>query len=230
MGAEKRDMPEPNEQTPPKVTFDEAQQKKVDELIRESMGRAASSVKAELFAAQTRLTTLEAELKTAKDAAAAASGDVVKAKDAEILKAKAETVAVKKENAIRQAAEAYGFFNSAQVAKLTEQEVKWDGEKQKFIVVDESGAERLGIDGNPVTLDAFYRDFASKNGHLVKSTVLPGVGSRENQLPTPAISERDKLAKLFGKGSDGVACNRLALSDPAEFKRQRYLAKSHGLI
>jgi hypothetical protein len=91
-------MLEPNEvQTPPKVTFDAAQQSKVDELIRESMGRAASSVKAELFATQTRLTALHAELPAAKDAAAIATGDVAKAKDAEILKAREETVAVRGE-------------------------------------------------------------------------------------------------------------------------------------
>jgi hypothetical protein len=42
-------MLKPNEvRTPPKGTFDAAQQSKIDELIRESMGRAASSVKAEL--------------------------------------------------------------------------------------------------------------------------------------------------------------------------------------
>src|SRR6267378_2539722 len=211
-------MPEPNEiQAPPeKVVFYEAQQKRVDEIIKAAMGRAGSEARATAARLEAEMTTLRADLAAAKDAAA--SGDVIKAK---------ETVALRKENAIRQAAETHGFFNSAQVAKLTEQDVKWDAGKQKFIVVDDSGAERLGIDGNPVTLDALYKEFASRNPHLVRSAVLTGVGSRENQIPTPAIDERGKLAKLFGPKSDAIACNRLALSDPAEFKRQRYLAKSY---
>src|SRR6267378_1028321 len=220
-------MPEPNEiQAPPeKVVFYEAQQKRVDEIIKAAMGRAGSEARATAARLEAEMTTLRADLAAAKDAAA--SGDVIKAKDAEIEKARKETVALRKENAIRQAAETHGFFNSAQVAKLTEQDVKWDAGKQKFIVVDDSGAERLGIDGNPVTLDALYKEFASRNPHLVRSAVLTGVGSRENQIPTPAIDERGKLAKLFGPKSDAIACNRLALSDPAEFKRQRYLAKSY---
>ena len=63
-------MPEPAIQTPPnKVTFDEAQQQKIDLLIREAQGRAASTVRTELHAAQARLTTLQDELQAAKDAA-----------------------------------------------------------------------------------------------------------------------------------------------------------------
>ena len=222
-------MPEPNAE---KVVFDEIQQKKVDELIRESMGRAASSVKAELHAAQTRLTTLEAELQAAKDAAAAASGDVVKAKDAEILKAKAETIAVRKQNAITEAGAKYNFYDPGnQLAKLTGDQIKFDGERNRFVVVGDDGTPRVGLDGStPLTVDEFFREFATKNPHLVKGEVRPGVGSSESQTWKPAPTEREKICRLFGKNSDAVACNRLALSDPAEFKRQRYLAKSYGLI
>jgi ElaB/YqjD/DUF883 family membrane-anchored ribosome-binding protein len=224
-------MPEPNEGTPPKVTFSPEQQVKLDEILREAQGRAGNDARATAARLESELAKVRSELQAAKDAAATASGDVVKAKDAEIEKAKAETVAVRKENAIRQAAETYGFFNSAQVLKLTEQDIKWDGEKNRFVVLGENGSPRLGLDGStPLSLDEFYADFSRKNTHLVKGEVKPGIGSKENQITRPAPTEREKISRLFGKGSDAVACNRLALSDPAEFKRQRYLAKSYGLV
>lgn len=222
-------MPEPNEGTPPKVTFSPEQQVKLDEILREAQGRAGNEARATAARLESELAKVRSELKTAKDAAAAASGDVVKAKDAEIEKARSETIALKKENAIRQAAEKYNFFNSAQVLKLTEQDIKLDGDR--FVVLGENGSPLLGLDGStPLSLDEFYADFSRKNTHLVKGEVKPGVGSRENQITRPAPTEIEKLSRLFGKGSDAVACNRLALSDPAEFKRQRFLAKSYGLV
>ena len=217
-------MAEPNAE---KVVFDEAQQKNIDEIIREAQGRAGSEARATAARLESELAKVRSELAAAKDAAA--SGDVVKAKDAEILKAKEETVAVKKENAIRQAAEKCNFFNSGQVLKLTEQDIKFDG--NRFVVLGENGSPRLGLDGStPLSLDEFYADFSRKNTHLVKGEVKPGIGSKENQITRPAPTERENISRLFGKGSDAVACNRLALSDPAEFKRQRYLAKSYGLV
>jgi len=212
-----------------KVIFDEIQQKKVDELIRESMGRAGNEARATAARLESELAKIRIELQAAKDAAAAASGDVVKAKDVEIEKAKAETVAVRKQNAITEAGAKYNFYNPGQLAKLTSDEIKWDG--TKFIVLSPDGSPRLGLDGStPLSVDEFFREFATKNPHLVKGDVRTGIGSSESQTWKPAATEKETISRLFGKGSDGVACNRLALSDPAEFKRQRYLAKSYGLI
>lgn len=238
MGAEKRDMPEPTEvqaadQTPPvKITFSSEQQVKVDSLLKEAMGRAGSEARATAARLQSEMNKLQAELKAAKEAAAVASGDVVKAKDAEIEKAKAETVAVRKQNAITEAGAKYNFYDPGkQLAKLTQDQIKWSNELNRFVVVADDGTPRVSLDGStPLTVDEFFREFATKNPHLVKGEVKPGVGSRENQLPTPAVGERERISKLFGKGSDSRAANILALSNPAEFKRQRYLARSYGLI
>src|SRR6266404_4985512 len=131
-------MSEPNAE---KVVFDEVQQKKVDELIRESMGRAAATVRLELATAQDQLTTLQAELQAAKDAATA-TGDVAKAKDSEIQKAKEETVAVRKQNAITEAGAKYNFYDPGnQLAKLVGDEIKWDG--TRFVVLGEDGTPRV---------------------------------------------------------------------------------------
>ncbi len=218
-------MSEPNAE---KVVFDEVQQKKVDELIRESMGRAAATVRLELATAQDQLTTLQAELQAAKDAATA-TGDVAKAKDSEIQKAKEETVAVRKQNAITEAGAKYNFYNPAQLAKLTSDEIRWDG--AKFVVLGSDATPRLGLDGSTLSLDSFFREFAAQNPHLVRGDVKPGIGSREAQQPPYAtLGEKEKLTQLFGRKSDSKKANDLAMSDPAEYKRQRHAARRLGLI
>jgi hypothetical protein len=220
-------MSEPNTE---RVVFDEAQQKRVDELIRESMGRAASSVKAELAATQTKLTTLQAELQAAKDAAAIATGDVAKAKDAEIEKARSETVAVRKQNVITAAGAKYNFYDPAQLAKLCSDEIKWDG--TKFVVLGEDGTPRVGLDGStPLSVDEFFREFSQKNPHLVKADIKPGIGSREaTQPPHRTLGQREKLSQYFGRGSSSVKANALALESPQTYKAMKREAKSIGLI
>src|SRR5258708_7835054 len=113
-------MPEQDIQTPPvKVTFSSEQQSKVDELIRESMGRAASTVKAELHTTQTRLTTLlaESEVLRAENATLkegrAGLETTLTAKDKEAKSSRDESVSVKKKNAIQEATEKNKFEHSA---------------------------------------------------------------------------------------------------------------------
>jgi hypothetical protein len=222
-------MPElDNEVKHPKITFSPEQQLKVDELIRESMGRAGSDARATAARLQAEMTVLQTELATLKgDKSGLESSLTLKEKEAKA--AREETISVKKQNVIQEAGAKFNFYNPAQLAKLTSDEIKWDG--TKFVVLGEDGSPRLGLDGStPLSVDEFFREFATKNPHLVKGEVKPGIGSRENQLPHPTIGEKEKLAKLFGRGSDGKAANDLALSDPNEYKRQRHVARRLGLI
>ena len=218
-------------QTPPaKITFTAEQQVKVDSLLREAMGRSARDIREQA-----------AKLQEEKDAALAAA-EVLKVEltalrgdksglEKESKTAKQELAKVKKQALIAEAASKHGFVDAKQVTKLVGDEIVFDADRNQVHVVGEDGSVRTGLDGStPLSLDAYFADFANRNPHLVRGTVLSGVGSRENQIPQPAIGEREKLAKLFGPRSDGRACNQLALSDPAEFKRQRYLARRYGLI
>jgi hypothetical protein len=228
-------MPEPNEvktelQTAPaKVTFSEAQQQKIDELIRSAMGRAGNEARA-------TAARLEAEAEVLRGEVARLTGDksgletTLEAKQRETTSAKAETIAVKKQNAITEAGAKYNFYNPAQLAKLTGDEITWNG--KQFVVLGEDGTPRVGVDGStPLSVDEFFREFATKNPHLVKGDVKPGIGSREAQQPPHrTLGEKEKLAKLFGRGSDGKAANDLALSDPNEYKRLRHNARRIGLI
>ncbi len=175
------------------------------------------------------MTVLQTELATLKGERTGLESSLT-LKDKEAQAARNETIAVRKQNIIQDAAAKLGFFNPSQVAQLTDKDVQWDAGKQKFIVLGEDGTERLGIDGNPLTVDGYYKEFASKNTHLVRGDVKPGVGSSENKIPYSTLGEKEKLAKLFGRGSDGKAANDLALSDPNEYKRQRHVARRLGLI
>jgi len=107
----------------------------------------------------------------------------------------------------------------------------WDSAKGEFIPVGPDGTERLGADGNPMSVDAFFKDFAVANPHLVRGDVKTGIGSREAQQPPHrTLGEKEKLSQIFGSGSDSKKANDLAMSDPAEYKRQRHAARRLGLI
>jgi hypothetical protein len=104
-------------------------------------------------------------------------------------------------------------------------------QKNQFQVIGEDGSPCVGLDGSTLlSLDSFFADFASANKHLVRGNVLPGVGSRENQIPHPTVGEKEKLAKLFGRASDSRAANTLAINNPQEYRRFKREARSHGLI
>jgi hypothetical protein len=228
-------MPEPNEvkpegQVPPvKIEFSPEQQSKVDELIKESMGRAgrehreaAAKATQEAEVARSEALALKAQLATLR-------GDKEElAKITETIQQ--ENIRIRKAQVIAEAAAKLGFFNPSQVAKLTDSEVQWDSDKKRFVILADDGSERLGIDGNGLTIDAFFKDFAVANPHLVRGDVKPGIGSSENKIPYPTTGEREKLAKLFGRLSDSRAANTLAINNPQEYKRLKREARSLGLI
>jgi hypothetical protein len=85
-----------NEQNTGKVTFDDAQQARVNELIQEAMGRAAREAKEELKTIKTQFTELQSELTAAKAAAAKAKTPGQKAEAADdIERIQAEMAEVK---------------------------------------------------------------------------------------------------------------------------------------
>src|SRR6266404_9005562 len=214
-------MPEPNAE---KVVFDAAQQKKVDELIRESMGRAGNEARATAARLETEMITLRSELAAAKETAKAdaegraglESSLTVREKEAKA--ARDETIAVKKQNAIQAAATEHNFFNPGVVSKLTEDKIQWNADKQKFIVLGDDGSERLGVDGNSLTVSAFLKEFGVSNSYIVRGDVTTGVGSAENARPYSPQTETQKLKAIFGKGSDGRLANETAMRNPQLYK------------
>jgi hypothetical protein len=218
------------ELTPPaKVTFTPEQQVKIDSLIRESMGRAGNEARATAARLEAEAEVLRAEVARLRgDREGLESNLSVKEKEAK--SARAETIAVKKQNAIQAAATEHNFFNPQVVSKLTEDKIKWDEGKQKFVVLGDDGSERLGVDGNSLTVSAFLKEFGVSNSYLVRGDVKTGVGSAENQRPYTTTTERDRLKAIFGKGSDSKKANDTAMRDPQGYKQMKREARSLGII
>src|SRR5260221_3269814 len=182
-------MSEPNQvqpewQAPPvKIEFSPEQQSKVDELIRSAMGRAGSEAKATAAKAEADAATARAEGLALKAELATLGGHKEELEKV-TQTIQQENIRIRKAQVIAEAAAKLGFFNPSQVAKLTDSEVVWNSDKKRFVIVADDGSERLGIDGNGLTLDAFYGDFATANPHLIRGDVKPGIGSREAQQPS----------------------------------------------
>src|ERR1700738_4546173 len=125
------------EQTPPaKVTFTPEQQVRIDSLIRESMGRAGNEARATAARLEAEAEVLRAEVARLRGDRAGLETNLT-AKDKEAKAAREETIAVKKQNAIQELGAKYNFYNPAQLAKLVGEDLKWDGDKQKFVVLGE---------------------------------------------------------------------------------------------
>jgi hypothetical protein len=145
--------------------------------------------------------------------------------------AKAELARVKKQAVIAEAASRHGFIDAKQISKLVGDEIVFDGGTNTFHIVAEDGNVRVGLDGStPLTLDAFFQDFANRNSHLVRGTVKNGVGSSENARPYSPTTERDRLKAIFGKGSNAIAANRLGVENPQLYKQYKREARALGII
>jgi hypothetical protein len=231
-------MPEPNEVTPPaKITFSSEQQVKVDSLLREAMGRAGNEARATAARLEAEMITLRNELAAAKDAAKAeAEGRVgletsLTVREKEAKAARAETIAVKKQNAIQAAATEHNFFNPQVVSKLTEDKIKWDSEKSKFVVLGDDGSERLGADGNSLTVSAYLKEFGQQNNYLVRGDVKAGIGSMEAQQPPHrTLGQKERLMQYFGKGSSAQKANALGVESPQLYRQYKREAQSLGII
>jgi len=244
------------------VTFDDRQQARISELIREAQGKAAKELRAQLKANTDEMERIRLELEEAKKASKTgtpserkeASEDVAaltaqlaeikaaadalrrdfEAKDNQVkalentIKSKdKELLTARKQWEMQRAAEQVGFVDMETVLTMTDKQIKWDADRQTFVVIGESGSERRNAAMELMTLSEFYQDFATKKPFLARGNTQGGTGSTENR---GSGSKRLPLEKLFGKGSDAKLANELAKTDPAEYRRRRAEAKAAGLV
>jgi len=249
---------------PVKVTFDEAQQKRVDELIREAQGRSARDVRQELETTKATLTSLQQELeaakalsksgtaserKEAKDDASAlqAQIDEIKragestkaelerarqamiAKDKELNSVRESELNTRKRVAIQGSASKLGFVDLDDVMALTERNIQWDSDKGKWIVMGDGGVPRVNSAYEPMGLDEYYADVASKKPWLVRSDTKGGTGSTEASRSS-LNNGRYAVEQIFGQKSDPSLANKLAKDNPAEYRRLKQVAREAKLI
>lgn len=255
----------PQEGETERVTFTPEQQARIDEIVRESMGRAGREARAQAETVGTELTAVRAQLQEAQTrlsaaptaaAREAAQGDVANLqaemseikriaaldraeverfkklsadKDAEISTVRKMELNTRKQVAINMATSKLGFVDSGLVAKVTDDQIQWDEDKKKFVVV-ENGATKMNNSYADMTLDEFYKEFATNNPFLVRGTVVGGVGSTEASRSGLSMVGKYTVEQIFGPKSNGGLANSLSLKDPKEYNRLREVAVEQGLV
>lgn len=152
-----------------------------------------------------------------------------KAKADEVETARRETMNFKRTSAMQTAIGKLPFVNTDVISKLTVDNVIVDPDNVgKFLVLNDDGSPRLSNTLEPMSLDEFYTDFASKNKYLVRGDILAGTGASESQRGVSG--SRIDVKDIFGPKSNARMANDLAKSNPAEYRRMKEVARAAGLV
>jgi hypothetical protein len=218
---------QPKPEHPPKIVFDQQQQEKVNQLIREAQGRAARETRAELARVQAELDAARAVSPALPDSGAAVLATELAAARAELQAVKQREVENTLNTQLLSAAAAENFHSVEIATRLMRDHVRLvDG---KVSVVDHAGNERLNAGLDPMTLEDFAREISQQHPYLTRSQVRSGAGSVESRGYKPSV----QLEKLFGRGAAPDAArvlNDLAKRDSAKYRSLRNAARERGLI
>lgn len=240
-----------------KVVFTPEQQDKVNSLIKEAMGRAGREARelAEKYKTQldeqgdlvVTLKTQVDELKQGKgsknDPDLKAEIERIKAENDNRLKETQKTleqkareaeearnnlVTLRKQVAVQRSISPLNFFDPEEVYRLTSDFIRYDDERQKFIVLGDNGSERMNAAFEPMSLDEFYAEFASKKPYLVRGEMKQGAGTPSTSKA--ASGSKYAIEEVFGPKSDAKKASQLAKENPAEYKRLKKIAVEHGIL
>ncbi len=210
---------EDKQQTPPK--FSTEQQARVDEIVREAMGRAGRDARA-------KVRELEAELSSLRTSAS---------QDPEI---RAELAALREERNRLKAERIEDIARNALMsvsAGFVDPNLFCDLARKNIRVSADGGLEVVGADGQPLlddelrpmTVSQLAKRIGQERPYLVRGDMRYGSGSAESQS-TPPPSDKALLPQLFGKNSNSKLANQLSLKDPKKYQRLRKAALAEGLI
>jgi hypothetical protein len=143
---------------------------------------------------------------------------------------KEELMNVKKQHAMQSAAGKVGFVNPEIPVRLLDHYIQWDDERSKFVVKGDAGTMRMNAALEPMSLEEFYEEFATKNPYLVRGENKGGTGSSESQRSLLNKDGEFPVDKVFGKGSNAKLANDLKKANPAEYSRLKAKAIEQGLI
>jgi hypothetical protein len=203
---------------PQKVTFDEAQKARINEIVKEASARAGAEARAEV-----------ARLKAALPQDPQSTDALLRLAEtqAELITLKSEAAEHKISEVLHKAAGTQDFFDKELASQILRSSVRMiDG---KPVVVDGTGTPRLNSsDFTPMSPADLAKELAEQKKFLVRSGFVGGAGSVQNSSPSQANTVH--LSTLFGKDSDGGAAQRLALRSPAAYRAARAEAVKQGLL
>lgn len=145
-------------------------------------------------------------------------------------RANKELVETRKQVAISKAVSELNFVNNDVVSKLTDTNIRWDGEKGKFVVVGDDGNPRMNSSLEPMSLKEFYSEFAAQNPYLVRGDVKAGAGSGSSSRSDVSNNGKYEVKQIFGKESNASLANQLKKSNPQEYARLKQIARDAHLI
>lgn len=215
------------------VAFTEAEQNKIDELIKHAMGRAGGEARqrAAFLEEQLEALRLENQQLRGNPADREALKKEVEEKQAELAQVKTEMSQAKKQTFLTVEAAKHGFIDADQVLQLTKDKVSWDDGFNAYVVSDGETGVVFGVDDQPMKVGDYFAAFAEKNPHLVRSQLKSGTGAGPSrQFNANPQADIARLKRLFGRGSDAAFANRYAISNPAEYKALREEARRAKLI
>jgi hypothetical protein len=198
-----------------KVTFNEAQQAKVNELIREAMGRAGNQARAEAATLKADLEKLRAEHEKIK-------GEATTTKE--------KALETGKESLLLSLAGKHNFVRGEQLVKLLGDRVSFDESAKRYVCKNPDGTTMTAANGEPLPVEALVSAYASENPNLVRGDLKLGTGAVESRQWTGEPNQTDRLKQLFGKGSNSRLANELAMRDPQAYRQLKRDAQRAGLI
>lgn len=179
-----------------KIQFSAEQQTKVDELIRQAMGRAAKELRSEKEKLVADLELAQAQLSTYKEST---SPELQKAREllaeSEVKRTAAEQreATARRNITLREALDKADVLQTADAIKLLGDSFKW--ENDTLVAVDQFGAVRKDATGAPLSVDAIVAEFAQARPYMVRGSVKRGAGSTES---TQFAKVDPKVEDIFG--------------------------------
>lgn len=234
-------MPEPNN-TGEKIQFTEAQQAKIDSIVKERMAAAGREAREEAERARAELRALKLQLGvTVPVEIPGADGDgtppavsaspVPDTSELESLRSELSTLKKQREtdvvrNALITASQKEGAIDPEVMAMLLSKSVAVD-EHGNLQVVSEAGTPRLGADFTPLSVESLVKEFAESRPFLIRGQVKPGTGSSESM---GSYRPQVRLDSIFGAKSDARKAMALKREDPERYRQLREAAKAQGLL
>lgn len=156
---------------------------------------------------------------------------IVQQKENEVKRANENAINIRKEIILTQAATKINPFDVELVVQTTKDSIAWDAENNKFVVVDPASQQpRLNSSFDPMSIDEFYAEFATRRPYMVKNGSRSGTGASEsgnlNSLGTGKFTHK----QIFGKESNSMLAAKLSREDPKEYTRLKTLARADGTI
>lgn len=221
-----------------KVEFTAEQQEKVNKLIQDGMGRAAKEAKEQLAAIAAEKEALAAKLEELTKKPKAADEDVNKILEAQrVNESLKEQMKAIRETAAQKEAEAQAARNQAQdmskmyalekaisgrfidpdmIISSTKDQIGWDEAFQRWVIKNPEGSPRMNASLEPMSLEEFYEEVATKKPWAVNANFRGGTGASKSG---GGLVGKYTADELFGPKPNVQAAIELMRTNPAEYKR-----------